>query len=173
MSKVETYQVTQDDVITWWEEFLNADLPAKIRTGIVSGDSMLLFAQFERSVPADHSTIRGIADFTTVDAKDVTKVIFPIINTAATNAAFADAENAFITGPYSTVRRRNDQNIISIPFNRVTAQSTKGNRLSEPYYDGLWSCISKSSLTDGDTIEFGAAGSRNFKTASVWECKFK
>ena len=168
--EIRTCQVTEQDNRDWWEEFLASDRIPASRTGIISGDRMFLFAQFERDVPADPPILRGIADFTVSEAERVTKVIYPVINTAATNAAFADAENSFITRPYSTVRQYLNQNIISIPFMRVRTNSP--NRLNEPYYDGLWSCILKNSLSNGDTIEFGAGGSRSFEAHAIWECRF-
>jgi hypothetical protein len=158
-------------VIDWWDSFLTSDRATAARTGLVRDSRLFLFAQFEKAVPADTGSTRGIVDLTSKSTSNVKRIIFPVITTAAANEQFADAETAFTTGAYSNLRKLGDQHLIALPFERVAALADRGNSLSEPYYDGLWSCISSDTLDNGDTIEFGARGVRGYSAFAVWEVK--
>jgi hypothetical protein len=173
LSDITECAVSPDAVVAWWREFLGLNSSsrlAKLTSGLVTGNRMFLFGQFERDVPGDPPMLRGIADLRSNPG--VTEMIWPVMNGAYENAQFGDAETAFVTAPFCHLRRRRDQLIFPISFNRVTASDPSGNRLGEPFYDGYWSCIRKTgALADGDTIEFGANGSRGFSTNATWQLK--
>jgi hypothetical protein len=170
LSNISGCAVTPEAVVEWWHAFIESDRRAGLRTGLVSGNRMFLFAQFEKDVPADPPVLRGIADLRSNPG--VTEMIWPVMNGAYENAQFGDAETAFVTAPFCHLRRRRDQLIFPISFNRVTASDPSGNRLGEPFYDGYWSCIQNTdALGNGDTIEFGAQGVRNHLAHAIWELK--
>jgi hypothetical protein len=168
---VNVCSLEKTDVIDWWDAFLTSDRANATRTGLLRDDRMFLFAQFEKGVPADTGSTRGIVDLTSTNTGDVKRIIFPVITTAASNEQFADAETAFTTGAYSNLRKLGDQHLIPLSFERIAAYADRGNILNEPYYDGLWSCIPSDGLDSGDTIEFGPRGVRGYSAFAVWEVK--
>jgi hypothetical protein len=170
--RIEECEVSADAVVEWWRaflEFLATDRHVGLTNGLIRNNRMFLFAQFEKDVPANPPMLRGIADLKSNDG--VTEIMFPVMNGAAENAPFADAETTFVTAAYCYLRRHDDQLLYPITYHRVQASDDR-NTLGEPFYDGYWSCIRNTdALGNGDTIEFGAQGSRDFSVNATWEIR--
>jgi hypothetical protein len=156
--------VSEQDTVDFWDLFLAANQSNRVSAnGLVSGDRMFLFAQFERD-PRAPAIVRGTADLTN---QTISEIKIPIIISSATNRDFADAENLFTSSAYCNVRRSESQILEPVPFRRIRGHATS-NTLNEPFYDGLWTCINRDDLYDGDTIEFGAKGVREYVANAIW-----
>jgi hypothetical protein len=156
--------VSEQDTVDFWDLFLAANQSGTVgASGFVSGNRMFLFAQFERD-PRAPAILRGTADLTD---QNISEVKIPIIINSGTNRDFADAENLFTSSAHCNVRRFESQNLEPVPFRRVRGHTTS-NTLNEPFYDGLWTCINRDDLHDGDTIEFGAKGVREYEANAIW-----
>ena len=167
--------VTDQDVIDWWAAFLASDHESDVRTGLVKkdGSTIFLYAQGERDLPSSRTPLRGIVDLTAGNASKVQKIIWPVITTAAETPEFAAFETAVTEGAYSYIRPyvrqydvSHDGHLVAIPFSRVAATAASGD---EPNYDGLWCCISTADVSNGDTIEFGSRGTRDFTAKAIWK----
>ena len=175
MVNISNISVTDQDVKDWWEVFLASNHESAVSTGLVKkdGSTIFLYAQDERDIPSSRTPLRGIVDLKAENANKVQKIIWPVITTAAETTNFAAFETAVAEGAYSYVRPyvrqydvSHDGHLVAIPFSRVAATAASGD---EPNYDGLWCCISTADVSNGDTIEFGSRGTRDFTAKAIWE----
>ena len=158
-----------NDVGHWWDKFLKSNRAAALASGLLSDDrnTVFLFAQYERESPVP--VVRGTADLSRDRRPEVRRVIAPLITTQAESEDFARNENIFTEGAYSYVR--NEAELIPILFRQQSGAGAVGAGETETYYDGLWFCIQTDDLQDGDKIEFGATGVRDFQAKAVWRVK--
>lgn len=168
---IESCDISQNDIELWWKKFLDLQLGGNSNEtpqAMTDKDAIFLYGIDERISPA--GTLRGNVS---LKANSKQRVIGPVINTLAEEQVYAEFETANAAKAYALVRRNGYLGGIEhVSWKTIYTDLGQDFKKMAPdgysYSGGAWFCISANDLETGDRIEFGAEGTRGFKTEAVW-----
>jgi hypothetical protein len=159
---VEFCEVTDEDVINWWNALDNASHPlsGNNKTPWVRDNTVFLFGHYsdhgsDNLKKGTHGTVRGTANIQGPE----TRVVFPIMNSR--NEKRNEGKPPRIDGIQDASAEVKGQ---SVPNNAIHHLTKSDQNF---VYKGQWVCVK--GLSNGDTITFSGKGDEQHGSAAEWK----